>query len=158
MITKHGLFFQAEKVQAEKDTQYFGLITYAIHIYADGKVTMVGNKRYDGICNYETVQEFADAQPLIAKDIIDYCRANGKNLDTLIAAKGTDIVPITKQCRTCHKVFPVTQFPINELAFDKAHSDCCECRIKECQRISAWCAAPIKKSCLSCPVRKPDGM
>jgi len=152
MILKSGMYFEIDH-----ETQYFEE-TIRIWIFHGGCVRIQRNRNqlkdwrdYD----YKSLQEFCDAQPLVAKEIIDWSRSAGRNLDDLVSPKGTDIVPVTKQCSRCANVFPITRFPIKELAFDKAHDDCCNCRIAECERIHAYCEAPPRVGCFSCPVRKP---
>jgi hypothetical protein len=152
MITNFGLYFES----TDKN-DFFGTITRALHIYHGGKVTLLTRRgtRHENVTEYNSIAEFIAANPVIAKEIINWCRENKINLDSMISSKGTDMVPITKNCKKCGKEKGIGEFPKNDLTFDGRHGDCCECRISECQRIKAYCATPGQEQCRTCPVRTP---
>jgi hypothetical protein len=155
MITNAGLYFESKD-----KNDFFGTVTRALHIYHGGKVTLLLRRgtRAETIKEYDSVTEFINEYPIVAKEIITWCRENKINLDSMISSKGTDIIPITKTCKKCGTTKSIGEFPKNDLTFDGTHDDCCECRVVECKRIKGYCATPGQERCQRCPVRTPMGV
>lgn len=149
MICDQGLYFQHTS-----ENGFFGKVVSAIHIYHNGSVAILNNRRNSSPKTYDSVQEFAEAHPVIMFEILGWCREHGKNFDAYLASDETNVVPISKKCKRCGKTKPIGEFPKRDLAFDGTHDDCCQCRIVECTRIKAYCTAPVKDECATCPVRE----
>lgn len=155
MITNQGLYFEHRT-----KIDYWGEVNTAIHIYRDGTVLLFSSNR-DTPMTFPTVDDFIKARPVIAHEIILWCREHNVNLDSAIRKTGDDVVPIMKVCSFCKTKKPLTEFPPNGISFDGTHSDCCTCRIAYCQKNKAYCgASPAKPECADCVVRErnPAGM
>ena len=154
----------------ETETQYFGKKVYSILFNHDGTVdvlTRLGSHA-DEVSKYPTAQAFADAHPVQAANIVQWLREHGQKMDGIQFVDKPDTTPITKRCQRCGKTKPIMEFPASELSKDGVHSECCECRKRECQAKKWYCSAnhrlpgmdadgawERKEMCKGCPVGEP---
>lgn len=86
MILKSGLYFEIDH-----ETQYFGKETIKVWIMYAGAVRIQRQRsalRDWRDTDYNSVQDFCDAEPLVLKEIIDWSRSVGKNLDDIRSGCG----------------------------------------------------------------------
>jgi hypothetical protein len=127
----------------ESDTEYFGKKIYSILFNYDGTVdtlTRLGSHSEE-VKKYPSAQAFADAHPVQAANIVRWLREHGQKMDDIQFVDKPDTTPITKKCCRCGKTKPVMEFPRSEFSKDGVHSECCECRIKECQAKKLYCSS-----------------
>jgi hypothetical protein len=150
MINKFAWYFEYDcKNEAYTSVQKKVWIFFDGTVRVDRRFEMSGRESSD-FCG--SLQEFADAYPVLAAQIFTWMRENGHNVKEIEFPSHNDLVPLKKKCVKCHEAKALSEFPENELSFDGTHNDCCACRIRECQEKKMRCQTPLRPKCLKCPV------
>lgn len=152
MISKFAYYFE-DDCKSEPYTS----VQKRVWIYPDGQVRIDRKFESSGRENTDllfSLQEFADAYPVLFKEIYEWMRANHYDIKDLEFPEHNDLIPVMKTCSVCHEEKPAIEFPTNDLSFEGTHRDCCECRIRECKEKKMKCLAPVLPRCLNplCPV------
>jgi hypothetical protein len=153
MINKAAYYFEDNcKCEAMTDIQK------RVWFYDDGEILVTRRFETTGRENtsiFSTPREFAEAFPVLSRDIFQWMRDHKHNIKDLEFKGHDDLVPMKKHCPLCHKEKALTEFPKNDVSFDGTHRECCECRIRECQDKKMQCQAPMLPKCTKCPVCGP---